>query len=69
MEKFSITLGRVLLGLYFLLPGILKIPTYAGTSEYMMLHNIPLAGVLLPITIVLQVVLGVMLPMIWCVKS
>ena len=61
MEKFSITLGRVLLGLYFLLPGILKIPTYAGTSEYMMLHNIPLAGVLLPITIVLQVVFGVML--------
>ncbi len=61
MEKFSITLGRVLLGLYFLLPGILKIPTYAGTSEYMVLHNIPLAGVLLPITIVLQVVLGVML--------
>ena len=61
MEKFSITLGRVLLGLYFLLPGILKIPTYAGTNEYMVLHNIPLAGVLLPITIVLQIVLGVML--------
>ncbi|MDC2980904.1 DoxX family protein [Gammaproteobacteria bacterium] len=61
MEKFSITLGRVLLGLYFLLPGILKIPTYAGTNEYMLLHNIPLAGVLLPITIVLQIVLGVML--------
>ena len=61
MEKLSITLGRVLLGLYFLLPGILKIPTYAGTNEYMLLHNIPLAGVLLPITIVLQIVLGVML--------
>ena len=61
MEKFSITLGRVLLGLYFLLPGILKIPTYAGTNEYMLLHNIPLTGVLLPITIVLQIVLGVML--------
>ena len=61
MEKLSITLGRVMLGLYFLLPGILKIPTYAGTNEYMLLHNIPLAGVLLPITIVLQIVLGVML--------
>ena len=61
MEKLSITLGRVLLGLYFLLPGVLKIPTYAGTNEYMLLHNIPLAGVLLPITIVLQIVLGVML--------
>ena len=61
MEKFFITVGRVLLGLYFLLPGISKIPTYGGTTEYMLLHNIPLASVLLPITIVLQVGLGVML--------
>ena len=61
MEKLSITLGRVLLGLYFLLPGISKIPTYAVTTEYMLLHNIPLVTILLPITIVLQVGLGVML--------
>ena len=61
MDKISITLGRILLGLYFLLPGISKIPTYAGTTEYMLLHNIPLASILLPITIVLQVGLGVML--------
>ena len=61
MDKFSITLGRILLGLYFLLPGISKIPTYGGTTEYMLLHNIPLVSVLLPITIVLQVGLGVML--------
>ena len=61
MDKFSITLGRILLGLYFLLPGISKIPTYGGTAEYMLLHNIPLVSVLLPITIVLQVGLGVML--------
>ena len=61
MEKTFITVGRVLLGLYFLLPGISKIPTYAGTTEYMLLHNIPLANILLPITIVLQIGLGVML--------
>ena len=61
MEKTFITLGRILLGLYFLLPGISKIPTYAGTTEYMLLHNIPLATILLPITIVLQIGLGVML--------
>ena len=61
MKKIFITIGRVLLGLYFLLPGISKIPTYAGTTEYMMLHNIPLASILLPITIVLQIGLGVML--------
>ena len=61
MEKTFITVGRALLGLYFLLPGISKIPTYAGTTEYMLLHNIHLASILLPITIVLQVGLGVML--------
>ena len=61
MEKTFITIGRMLLGLYFLLPGISKIPTYAGTTEYMLLHNIPLASILLPITIVLQIGLGVML--------
>ena len=61
MEKIFITFGRMLLGLYFLLPGISKIPTYAVTTEYMLLHNIPLASILLPITIVLQVSLGVML--------
>tara|TARA_B100000965_G_C19532312_1_gene731684 strand:- start:399 stop:815 length:417 start_codon:yes stop_codon:yes gene_type:complete len=58
MEKFSITLGRVLLGLYFLSPGISKILTYGLTAEYMTLHNIPLASILLPITIVLQIALG-----------
>ena len=61
MEKTFITIGRALLGLYFLLPGISKIPTYAGTTENMLLHNIPLATILLPITIVLQIGLGVML--------
>ena len=61
MEKFFITVGRMLLGLYFLLPGISKIPTYAVTTEYMLLHNIPLVSILLPITIFLQVSLGVML--------
>ncbi len=58
MEKIFITVGRVMLGLYFLLPGISKIPTYAGTIEYMTLHNIPLVSILLPITIVLQIALG-----------
>ena len=69
MDKFSITLGRILLGLYFLLPGISKIPTYAGTTEYMLLHNIPLASILLPITIVLQIGLGAMLIMGYRIKE
>ncbi len=61
MERIAITLGRVLLGLYFLYPGITKIPRYEFMIEYMTLHNIPLVNVLLPITIALQIVLGLLL--------
>ena len=61
IEKTCITIGRLLLGLYFLLPGISKIPTYEFTAEYMTLHSIPLVSILLPITIVLQLVLGIAL--------
>ena len=61
IEKTCITIGRLLLGLYFLLPGISKIPTYEVTAEYMTLHSIPLVSILLPITIVLQLVLGIAL--------
>ena len=58
---FAVTVGRFLLGLYFFLPGISKITGYADTLSYMSLHNIPLPEVLLPVTIVLQVVGGLML--------
>ena len=61
MEKISITTGRMLLGLYFLYPGITKSPRYDFMVEYMTLHNIPLINILLPLTIVLQIVLGLML--------
>ena len=61
IEKLSITLGRVLLGLYFLSPGISKISSYGLTFEYMALHNIPMVSILLPITIILQIALGSML--------
>lgn len=61
MEKISLTIGRFLLGLYFLYPGITKIPSYDFMVEYMTLHNIPFVTILLPITILLQVVLGLML--------
>ena len=58
---FVVTLGRFLLGMYFFLPGISKIPGYADRLSYMSLHNIPLPEVLLPVTIVLQVAGGLML--------
>jgi len=51
--------GRFLMGLYFILPGISKITGYDGTVEYMAAHSVPMIDVLLPLTIVLQIGLGV----------
>ena len=47
--------GRALLGLYFIVPGLQKIFGFAGMSDYMTLHGVPLVPVLLVATIVLQV--------------
>jgi putative oxidoreductase len=47
--------GRVLLGLYFIIPGITKITGWAAMSAYMTQHGVPLVPVLLVITIILQV--------------
>ena len=48
-------LGRVLLGLYFLVPGLMKITGFAGMHAYMTQHGVPLAQPLLILTIILEV--------------
>ena len=53
--------GRVLLGLYFVIPGLLKVSGFAGTLAYMKLHGVPLAMPLLLLTIPLQVGAGLAL--------
>lgn len=47
--------GRVLLGLYFLIPGLMKIVGFEDTVAYMTLHGVPLTVPLLVLTTVLQV--------------
>jgi putative oxidoreductase len=47
--------GRVLLGLYFVVPGIFKVTGFAGSLAYMELHGVSLALPLLLLTILLQV--------------
>ncbi len=49
------TTGRVLLGLYFCLPGIMKVVGFTGTLAYMQQHGVPWPLPLLLITIVLEV--------------
>jgi putative oxidoreductase len=57
-ENACLLLGRLLLGLYFILPGLQKITAFDAMSQYMASHNVPFIPVLLVVTIVLQISAG-----------
>jgi len=59
LETPSLLLGRALLGIYFILPGMQKISKYEMMTQYMDKHEVPFIEVLLPLTILLQVMLGI----------
>ncbi len=42
-SSLTVVIGRVLLGLYFLIPGLMKVAGSAGTIAYMQGHGIPFA--------------------------
>ena len=54
-QRALLIVGRVLLGLYFIVPGLTKITGWAAMSAYMEQHGVPLIPVLLGLTIILQV--------------
>ena len=54
-QRLLLLVGRGLLGLYFIIPGIMKITGWSGTVEYMAAKGVPLIPVLLVVTIVVQV--------------
>ncbi len=56
-----ITPGRVLLGLYFLVPGIFKFTSWDQHMALMDLHNVPLAPPLLVVAGVTNIIGGLML--------
>ena len=58
IENICLLLGRLLLGTYFILPGLQKISNYQGTTDYMLAHSVPATASLLPVTIALQIILG-----------
>ena len=62
-DSLYFIVGRSLLGLYFLVPGVGKIADYSGMLSLMNSKAIPMTELLLPLTILLQVGLGLML--IW----
>ena len=54
-QRALLITGRVLLGLYFIVPGITKITGWAAMSAYMEQHGVPLIPVLLVLTIIVQI--------------
>jgi len=58
LNNSALLAGRFLMGIYFIMPAILKIVDFQGTSTYMASHGVPIVPVLLVITIVLQLSLG-----------
>jgi putative oxidoreductase len=61
--------GRVLLGLYFVVPGLMKITGFASTVAYMELHKVPFALPVLLLTSPLQVGGGLALMANWNART
>ena len=57
-QRVVLLVGRGLLGIYFIIPGITKITGWDGTVEYMAAHGVPLIPVALVVTIILQIGVG-----------
>jgi len=60
-QRALAVIGRGLLGLYFIVPGISKVTGFAATTQYMEAHGVPLIPLLLVITIVIQIGGGISL--------
>jgi putative oxidoreductase len=60
-DNYYFVLGRTLLGLYFIVPGMTKIAGYQGYLDLMASKSVPLVEVLLPLTILVQVGAGLFL--------
>ena len=54
-QRLLLLAGRGLLGLYFILPGIMKITGFESTSAYMAAHSVPFVPMLLVLTIIIQI--------------
>jgi putative oxidoreductase len=58
IENICLLLGRLLMGTYFILPGLQKITNYQTMTDSMLAHSVPATALLLPVTIVMQIILG-----------
>jgi putative oxidoreductase len=54
LQTYTGVVGRVLLGVYFLIPGISKITNFQGNADYMQEHGIIFIPFFLVLTIIVQ---------------
>lgn len=65
VQNVAALAGRILLALIFILSGYGKIGGYAGTAAYMASKGLPLVGVLLPLTILIELGGGLLIAIGW----
>ena len=61
VDKIALIAGRILLGLYFVLPGIAKFVDWQSHIDLMQHHNVPFAAPLLLLASIANLLLGFML--------
>ncbi|MDT0634704.1 DoxX family protein [Spectribacter hydrogenoxidans] len=63
MQHFGVLAGRLLMAHLFLLAGLDKVQGYAGTTDYMQSHGVPIW--LLPAVIALELAAGLAITVGW----
>ena len=61
LDNLFFIVGRSLLGLYFIVPGVSKVFDYASTLTLMKIKGVPFSEALLTVTIVIQLLGGIFL--------
>ena len=61
LDNLFFIVGRSLLGLYFIVPGLSKIFNYISTLTLMKMKGVPFSTALLPVTIAIQMLGGIFL--------
>jgi putative oxidoreductase len=65
VQNTAALVGRILLALIFIISGFGKITGYAGTAGYMASKGLPMVGVLLPLTILVELGGGLLIALGW----
>jgi len=60
-SPLTVTIGRVLLGLYFIVPGLMKVAAPTATIAYMESHGVPLAAPLMWFAAAVNIIGGLLL--------